>query len=442
MPGSLPIQRRFESEVFQAQTGFFFRGTPMNPDFEQERRQRLFQKAVRKNRDETARVLETLRNREDYRPELDYFLNLAADTSATAAEKRSGRPALRLLCLQAPLELIHAAGFQPFKVFSGSLSTSTLATQDFPALICPLLRAVLGEMILNENDAPGLPWVLPTTCDWVVKFPEMLALTGHPSKPEFHWLELPHLKNRRDSRERWLGEIWRLKEFLEQISKRPIKRGALLESIEIYGHAAEILQRLKIARENGRLSSVWFMLILNAFFLDAVEKWTTRAEILLSALTAGRITGGRVFLAGSPIVFPNFKLPFLFEEAGLSIVADDLCSSERLFPGKTFITDTSVFGLISTLAGRYHQGCLCPVFADNDRRINNILGRRTNASFHGIIFHVLKGCHPYDLESFSLENGLKAHGLKFIRLETDYAPEDGQNLLTRLEAYHATLTDK
>ena len=91
------------------------------------------------------------------------------------------------------------------------------------------------------------------------------------------------------------------------------------------------------------------------------------------------------------------------------------------------------------MAGTYHQGCLCPVFADNDRRINNILNQRREAAFDGVVSHVLKGCHPYDLESFSLEEPLKAQGLKFIRLETDYTQEDRQNLLTRLEAYRGTI---
>ena len=151
---------------------------------------------------------------------------------------------------------------------------------------------------------------------------------------------------------------------------------------------------------------------------------------------------GRVFLAGSPIFFPNFKLPDLLEEAGLYVVGDDLCSSERLFPGGVKYKDNSEFGVMSALAQRYHQGCLCPTFADNDRRVNNILGAVGADAFDGVVFHVLKGCHPYDLESFSLEPVLKERGLKFIRLETDYSAEDNQNLLTRLEAFRHNLEMK
>jgi benzoyl-CoA reductase/2-hydroxyglutaryl-CoA dehydratase subunit BcrC/BadD/HgdB len=95
--------------------------------------------------------------------------------------------------------------------------------------------------------------------------------------------------------------------------------------------------------------------------------------------------------------------------------------------------------MIDALAQRYHLGCLCPAFADNDRRINNILSPERRGLFRGVVFHVLKGCHPFDLESLVLEGSIKEAGLRFIRLETDYAREDSQTLLTRLEAFRETL---
>jgi benzoyl-CoA reductase/2-hydroxyglutaryl-CoA dehydratase subunit BcrC/BadD/HgdB len=93
------------------------------------------------------------------------------------------------------------------------------------------------------------------------------------------------------------------------------------------------------------------------------------------------------------------------------------------------------------LAESYHQGCLCPTFGDNERRANNIWEALPDAGFGGLVFHVLKGCHPYDLESLALEEPLKKGGLRFLRIETDYAAEDSQNILTRLEAFGRTLGD-
>ena len=37
----------------------------------------------------------------------------------------------------------------------------------------------------------------------------------------------------------------------------------------------------------------------------------------------------RILITGSPIVFPNFKLPLLIEEMGGALVADETCMGER-----------------------------------------------------------------------------------------------------------------
>ena len=252
-----------------------------------------------------------------------------------------------------------------------------------------------------------------------------------------HRLELPHLKDQADSQERWLEEIYKLKKFLEKMTGQRLKPGKLREALEIYQQAYAVLSRLTELRRQGAVPAVWFTLIANSFFYDTAENWTAAVARALPAFDGSPQPGasGRVFLAGSPIFFPNFKLLELLEEAGLTVVADDLCSSERLFPGAVNISDNSEFGLLSALAERYHQGCLCPTFADNDRRVNNIINPAKREYFEGVVFQVLKGCHPYDLESFSLAEPLQAEGLKFLRLETDYTAEDSQNLLTRLEAY-------
>jgi benzoyl-CoA reductase/2-hydroxyglutaryl-CoA dehydratase subunit BcrC/BadD/HgdB len=123
------------------------------------------------------------------------------------------------------------------------------------------------------------------------------------------------------------------------------------------------------------------------------------------------------------------------ESAGLAVAADDLCSSERLFSTSVAVDDPSEIGLLRALAESYHQGCMCPTFGDNERRINNIWGAAQGHDLKGVIFHVLKGCHPYDLESLALEEPIKRAGLRFIKLETDFAAEDSRNLLARLEAF-------
>jgi benzoyl-CoA reductase/2-hydroxyglutaryl-CoA dehydratase subunit BcrC/BadD/HgdB len=261
---------------------------------------------------------------------------------------------------------------------------------------------------------------------------------GFKNPPVIHWLDLPHIKDSIKGRKKWILEVLELKNFLEKKNGK-IKQTDLLESIKIYRDSFHLLTELKTAKRTGRLSSIWFMFMVNTFFLDLPSRWNEKVKVLLSKLPQAKPLKGRIFLAGSPIFFPNFKTPFLLESSDLNVVADDLCSSERLLPGVVDISDQSLLGLIISLAGRYHQGCLCPTFSDNDRRVNNILNQIGETGIEGVIFVVLKGCHPYDIESYSIESLLKNQNLKFIRLETDYGSQDNQNLLTRLEAFRSTL---
>ncbi len=71
--------------------------------------------------------------------------------------------------------------------------------------------------------------------------------------------------------------------------------------------------------------------------------------------------------------------------------------------------------------------------------MNSMLNTLQKNTIKGILFHVLKGCHPFDIESVLMERKLKEEGFKFIKIETDYVEEDAQNIVTRLEAFKQTL---
>ncbi len=53
----------------------------------------------------------------------------------------------------------------------------------------------------------------------------------------------------------------------------------------------------------------------------------------------------------------------------------------------------------------------------------------------GIIYHVLKGCVIYDFELIRVEKIMKGKNIPVLRIETDYSPEDIEQLRTRVEAF-------
>jgi benzoyl-CoA reductase/2-hydroxyglutaryl-CoA dehydratase subunit BcrC/BadD/HgdB len=400
------------------------------------RQQRLLQKVRREARQEFASAHSALRQRADYHPVWDYFLNLLMRSANPGLLRESiGRPLVEHLCNQAPYELFHAMGVHPIRLGSGCYSVGRLSASCFPVLMCPMLKATVGMMQLDDDrqSSGTTPRVVPTTCDWVVKFPEMTA----GSSESCCFIELPHLREGEKAQERWLEEIYDLVRFMENRTGHRLKRRALLASVEIFTRAWQALGRLVDHRRKGGIAAVWFTAVVNSFMLDSVEAWTDHVlEVLGTFESHSPATAGKgIFLAGSPIIFPNFKMLNLIEAAGMQIYADDLCTSERIWPGAVRFEDTSYHGLLRALAERYHRGCICPTFADNERRINSILHTLRRHPVAGVIHHVLKGCHPFDIESFGLEDRLKQEGYTFLKIETDYVLEDSQNILTRLEAF-------
>ncbi len=380
--------------------------------------------------------LNILKERADYSPELDYFLDiLCMQINGPESMKHYGRPAIGLYCIQVPLELIDAMGFQPVRLINGSLVMHKLSSGLLPVLACPFIKSCVGSFYRGDSIERACDTiVMPTTCDWNVKMDQALPDTI----PAFYSMELPHVKESEKGRKRWFEELIDFKEFLEKRAGHGLKKKDLLQSIDKYNRAWAVFNRLKDMRSEGRLSGTWFIIIANAFLVDRVESWTEHAEQVVEGYKYREHNMPDIFLAGAPVFYPYLKIPELIEEAGMNISGDELCTSERITNCVVY-DDTSRFGLLDALADRYHLACSCPTYSDNDRRLSSILNTMQNNGIRGMVYHMLKGCHPYDMESFYFERTVKEKGIRFLKIETDFSREDRQNILTRLEAFRETL---
>lgn len=140
-------------------------------------------------------------------------------------------------------------------------------------------------------------------------------------------------------------------------------------------------------------------------------------------------------VTGSPIIFPNIKIPLLIEEMGGSLVADETCMGERSLYDPAVVVDQSFDGMMRALANRYTRPCTCPTFVNNDQRIFRIKQMIKDHQVEGVIYHVLRGCLVYDFEYQMLEEELGKLNVPIIRVESDYNEEDIEQLRIRIEAF-------
>jgi benzoyl-CoA reductase/2-hydroxyglutaryl-CoA dehydratase subunit BcrC/BadD/HgdB len=99
------------------------------------------------------------------------------------------------------------------------------------------------------------------------------------------------------------------------------------------------------------------------------------------------------------------------------------------------LTEKSMTDMMVSIAARYIMPCVCPSFAPNEDRLFRLLQMAEEFAIDGIIYHVLKGCVIYDFELIRVEKIMKDKNIPVLRIETDYSPEDIEQLRTRIEAF-------
>ncbi|NBH84191.1 2-hydroxyacyl-CoA dehydratase [bacterium C-53] len=357
-------------------------------------------------------------------------------------QKPEERKSIGTLCVMVPAELVYAAGAMPVRLCSGSYTAYSIGDDYIPRDACPLVKAVMGFgkiKALPAFDNCSL-LVAPVTCDCKKK----LAGTIDSVKDTIP-LHIPPLKKDDADTEIFLKELYRLIPLLENVTGKQVTAKSLAEGINMVGNAQyEMSEFLKYRRHDlSLMSGTQVMAVMNAYSYMPANIWAEQMhrlnEEMKLRLSQGRFVSRknqpRILVTGSPIAFPNIKVPLLIEEMGGVLAADETCMGERGLYDPVSVIDASFDGMMRSLASRYTKPCTCPVFVDNSQRIYRIKQMIKEHKIQGVIYHVLRGCLVYDYEYQLMEEAMGKMDIPIIRVESDYNEEDVEQLRIRIEAF-------
>jgi benzoyl-CoA reductase/2-hydroxyglutaryl-CoA dehydratase subunit BcrC/BadD/HgdB len=404
---------------------------------------------------ETGAVLEGLRRRPHRLAATERFQAVVRDPTPAALLRHaqsSSKPAIGYLCALAPLELIAAAGAVPVRLDSGSAECASAAGEAMHRDCCPMVRATWGLLSLLKAEPELLDamsmLIAPRPCDWKAALPETLT---DEFGIEVAALDVPHTRRRETSRHSWRDQIRDLAADLQRTTGNAITRAALGDAIRRYQRAAGISRTLAaaMAADNPPMWGSDLLLVYAAAPLMTVDEWTEASEALVAEVRE-RVTEEagigadrpRLLLAGSPCVWPHFRLPLLAEESGGVVVADESCAGSRLFYDSVYVDEPTVPDMIDAVADRYLLPCTCPIFAEPEDRLLRLEAIVEDFRPDGVIYHVLKSCFVYDMQLAAVQERLEAMDLPVLRIETDYGQADDEALRTRLEAFTETLAGR
>ena len=371
------------------------------------------------------------------------FFDVLENTYVLAdIQKPEDRKSIGTLCVMVPAELVYAAGAMPVRLCSGSYTAYSIGDDYIPRDACPLVKAVMGFgkiKALPAFDNCSL-LIAPVTCDCKKK----LAGTIDSVKDTIP-LHIPPLKKDDADTEIFLKELYRLIPLLENVTGKQVTAESLAEGINMVGNAQyEMSEFLKYRRHDlSLMSGTQVMAVMNAYSYMPANLWAEQMhrlnEEMKLRLSQGRFVSRknqpRILVTGSPIAFPNIKVPLLIEEMGGVLAADETCMGERGLYDPVSVIDVSFDGMMRSLASRYTKPCTCPVFVDNSQRIYRIKQMIKEHKIQGVIYHVLRGCLVYDYEYQLMEEAMGKMDIPIIRVESDYNEEDVEQLRIRIEAF-------
>jgi len=377
---------------------------------------------------------------------MDYFDEMAQIDGPRATEieefKAKGGKVIGTFCHFVPLEIIDASGCLPLRLGCGHHATVGVGESYLgDPNLCPLAKSMAGCAIVDDFPLYSqCDYIIaPSPCDAKLKLGEALKEIG-----PLLTMNVPRVKEGESIRKQWIEEIKNVRDALEKITGKRIDKKSLKRSIIKYQKAHKAWRTLLTQKRKANV--IWgrdFLLVGWVSFIDDIERWTREVTKLTKELksmaSAGKLVAGkstpRVMLAGSPVVWPNWKLPNLLEESGAIIVSDELCSGTRTFYDPVVTDEWTERAMIVAIAERYLYPCTCPCFSPNVEREDSVMREIAESRAEGVVFHVLQGCHLHTLDASRLSRPLKDKGIPVLTIRSEYQDGDIGQIKVRVEAF-------
>lgn len=361
----------------------------------------------------------------------------------------SRNPSLIVLGDDIPAEVLYAVCDDPFYVLGGSLGTAHWADELTPRDTDPFSRSSLGWLINPEFDMTENALIMTAvSSDSRRKLISVLRNNGRKVAA----LDIPPTRSA-NAVPYYKEQLTELAEMIGKHTGKHFTSGNLKRAAKRVANAHYQRQRfLTAAFSSGNIISDEAVLLANQcmYFADDLDEWCAHITALEEELrqlcrryALPKKDWPNVMILGSPVVFPNYKVPQLITSAGMNItaIADSLSlgASVALPKKKAFLTADS---LLQQIAQTHLKMISSGARVSNEGLYAYFMHLVRQLHPDGIVCHILKGQIEYDFELPRIEKAAEELDIPVFRLETDYQYQDLEQLRIRMEAFGEMLTQR
>ena len=373
-------------------------------------------------------------------PEVDWFLD-RMEGSFSAKTLKQEKPSLIVLGEDFPQELAMALSDHTRFILGGSLETTHWSDALLPRDADPVSRSACGWLLNDRfNLARDAIVVMALSSDNRRKLASLLRGNGIRVVA----VDIPPRYDTAEARDVWASEMRRTAEIVSDHTRIHFSARRLNQAIRRKEQVRRAAAAFKHTawQDTGIMSpALRDMILESVWYIPDRREWVTH----LHNLTMQMRNRTRqyfhqqdrrpwILMGGSPVIFPNEKLPNLLEASGLYLA--DRVDSVALQPDiPSAARSHSVNRILRRMADLRMGMETSGAWITNKGLLAAVQERLDHLPVSGIVWHVLKGQIEYDFELPKIEALATEYDVPVIRLETDYQQQDVEQLRIRLEAF-------
>ncbi len=336
-------------------------------------------------------------------------------------------------CAYAPLALIDAAGFVPYRILPITEAPDQAGTVLHDNM-CPHVKRILDRALHDEDLLPLSGLLFVNSCDAMRRLAD--AWQAVRSSQPLMLLDLPVTDD--DLSVRYFrSELERGRNLLSDWAGQPVTDEAIVASIERYNHLAQRLAQLADRAAAGTLvgGHAELQRLRNRSVTEPIDSVLTEVDALLGSQADGstrQTASVPLFLFGN--VLPEPEAVELFESCGVQLVGDDLCTGSRQLTSIELSGTDPLHDLAKGLLRRPACARTLPG-GEAGALAKQVADRAQQSGARGVIAHVMKFCDPYLARLPAIREELKSRDLPVLTLEGDCTLRSLGQHRTRIEAF-------
>jgi len=342
----------------------------------------------------------------------------------------AGKPAIGVVPVYTPEEIIHSMGFVPFGVWGADVEIKD-AKAYYPSFICSIMQSIL-ELGIHGAYKGLKAIVIPSLCDSLKSLGQNWK---YAVKDDILFIPMTYPQNRENkvgraftkaSYERVIADI-------EKHLGGKFDDAALQKSLDIYNEHNRLMRELSAAlADHDQITAYERRNIFKSAHFMLKEEHSKLVAEFLKELEGLEKSTGKVRVITTGILADSPNLLAIFDDNNMTIVGDDVAHESRQYRTDAVSGATALDKLVDKFA---NMGC-CSVLFDKDRKRADMLrdmAKERKAA--GVIVLMTKFCDPEEFDYVCIKNTLDEANIANVITEIDRQMVNYEQTKTTLETF-------